>query len=248
VVQAALDGVSWTESDEALKLLFVVGNEPADQDPSVNLDALSDLVAEKGISLQLVFCGMANETDAQSWANLASSSKGRFAVMDHRAAPVSISTPFDEQLAALSAQMNQTYVPLGAEGRERVERLAAWEERLDGISASTAASRAEVVSSPMYSSGWDLVDAFALGTVDLYELDENLLPEVMQPMSIRERETYLEDMQARRYGLRQRIAELGEQRRQFVAQEIKRQNLDTSQAFDTVVKKALRAELEERGF
>jgi hypothetical protein len=144
--------------------------------------------------------------------------------------------------------MNQTYLPLGAEGQERVERMAAWEERLDDISASTAASRAVMVSNPVYSSSWDLVDASASGAVDLYELDESLLPDVMQPMSIREREIYLEDMQARRDGLRQRIAELGEQRRRFVAQEIKRQNLDTSLAFDSVVKKALRDELEERDF
>ena len=39
VLDVAFQQLEWTESDEALRLLFVVGNEPADQDPVVKLEA-----------------------------------------------------------------------------------------------------------------------------------------------------------------------------------------------------------------
>jgi hypothetical protein len=248
VLETALNDLKWTSSSEALKLPFVAGNEPADQDPRVLLEDVSDLVQEKDVSLHLVFCGQPEEEAAKTWVRLAEWSKGRFAAIDHRTTPVSIKTPFDEELAGLGMAINETYVPLGAEGRERVKKLGEREEHLKQLSASTAASRAEVVSSQMYSSGWDLVDAFDAGTVDLYELDENELPEVMRRMTPNEREIYIQDIRSQREELRQRIGELSEQRRRYMAEQIETRGIDNSRAFDSVVRGAIREELEVKGF
>ena len=248
VLNRAVNELSWLPSSETLKLLFVVGNEPANQDPRVGLTDVADVIRQQGISLHLIFCGDGESEEAETWVELAELALGKFSTMDHRTEPVKVQTPFDQELAALGAALNETFVPLGEESEDRLEKLIAWDERVEEHSLSAAASRAEVKSSRMFSSSWDLVDATEAGRVDLYELDEAQLPQYLSEMSLEERETYVEDMRVRRAELRDRIAELSQERRQHVVAQMEAKGIDTSRAFDTVVRDALREELEVAGF
>jgi len=248
VLQTAVEGLSWTASEETLKLLFVVGNEPPNQDPKVSVEAMTDVAVEAGIWLQVVFCGQVDSDEAKSWKQVAELAGGGFAAIDHRASPVAVETPFDAELVKLGSELNRTYVPLGAAAEDRQEKLAEQDEKVAKLSTSVAASRAEFKSSSMYSSGWDLVDATEVGDVDLYALEENKLPQNMRAMSLEERETYIQDMRARREQLRQRMIELSAHRRQYMEQAMEAEGIDASRSFDTVVRQAIRTQLERKGF
>ncbi len=67
-------------------------------------------------------------------------------------------------------------------------------------------------------------------------------------MTSAELELYVEELAFERQELRRRIAELGEQRRQYVAEQMKEKGLDDSRAFDTAVRNALRERLAEKGY
>ncbi len=248
VLQVALEGLAWTPSEAALKLIFVGGNEAADQDPQVDFRAMTEVARREGISVQPIFCGSAGNERSETWHELAELAQTELAAIDHRAGTVVVKSPVDAELAKLSAAINETYVPLGDEGRKRLEKQAQQDENARKLSPAAAAGRAQVKTSRMYSSGWDLVDALEAGTVDLYELEESELPERLRQMSFEDRELYVEEQRLRREELRQQIAELGEQRRQFVAEQIEVKGLDVSRAFDTAVRRALREKLEEKGF
>ena len=111
-----------------------------------------------------------------------------------------------------------------------------------------AAIRSQVKASRLFSSAWDLVDALEDEKVKLAELEESELPRQLRQMSPEERVLYVEEIRMRREELRRRIAELGAKRRQYVAERMKTEGLDDSRAFDTVVRRALREKVQEKGF
>ncbi len=248
VMQLALKGLSWTNSDEALKLVFIAGNEPADQDPLVNFRDMSDEARRKGIFVHAIFCGQPEHELAETWKELADRAQGQFASIDHRSGTVVVESPVDAELGALSAAINETFLPLGEEGVKRQEGVLQQDANAQKLSPAAAASRALVKASPLYSAEWDLVDALAAGKVDLVALQDSELPESLRGMSDTELALYLDEVTFARQALRQRIAELGEQRRRYVVEQMKARGLDDARAFDTAVRRALRERLAEKGW
>ena len=247
-LETALEGLAWTPSEDALKLVFVAGNEAADQDPKVGFRDVTDAARREGISVHPIFCGNPSQEPAATWRELAELALVELAAIDHRGGTVVVKTPVDEELAALGAALNDTYLPLGEKGRRRLEKQVREDKNARELGPAAAAGRAQVKASRLYSSDWDLVGALEAGTVDLSALEESELPERLRPMSLEERELYVEEQRLRRQELRQRIAELGEERRRYVAEQIEARGLDDSRAFDAVVRRAIRARLEERGY
>ena len=139
-------------------------------------------------------------------------------------------------------------MPIGDEGAKRQESLIQQDKHAQELSQTAVASRALVKASPLYSAECDLVDAVATGKVDLYELDDQQLPENLRGMSAAELETYIDEVAFEREELRRRIADLSKERRLYVAEQMKAKGLDDSRAFDTAVRTALRERLAEKGY
>lgn len=247
-LQTALEKLAWSDSEHALKLLFIAGNEPADQDPLVNFRDMSDEARRKGIFVHAIFCGQPEHELAETWKELADRAQGQFASIDHRSGTVVVESPVDAELGALSAAINETFLPLGEEGVKRQEGVLQQDANAQKLSPAAAASRALVKASPLYSAEWDLVDALAAGKVDLVALQDSELPESLRGMSDTELALYLDEVTFARQALRQRIAELGEQRRRYVVEQMKARGLDDARAFDTAVRRALRERLAEKGW
>jgi len=248
-VRIALDRLSWSESRDALKLVFVAGNERADQDPQVRMEDVGADAVTRSVLVSAIFCGRGEDEAAQSWRDLARFADGSFATIDQRAGTIAVKTPFDADLAELSAELNETFVPLGEEGRKRVENLAGQDRNAEKMSPSAAATRAATKSSPLFSSGWDLVDAVESGEVRVVDVARDDLPEDLREMSPSELEIYVDTMGARREDLRRKIEDLAEQRRQFLGARANAgaKPAGESRAFDAVVRGVLRERLRERG-
>jgi hypothetical protein len=248
-LHTAIEKLSWTDSYDALKLVFVAGNEPADQDPEVDFRDSGRLAVDEGISVNVIFCGGADHQDADTWKELADRAEGRFAAIDHRGGKVAaVTTPYDEELAKLSAALNATYVPLGEEGRNRAESLATQDENAAELSPAAAAARARTKANPRFTSGWDLVGKIENGETTIYEVDPQELPVELRRMTPEEREIYLEDLLQRRQELRRQITELSAKRQGSVAEQIEAQGIDTSRSLNTVMREAIRSQATDKGF
>ncbi len=249
VLQMAFERLEWSESDDAVKLIVVAGNEPADQDPEVSFLDVGDAARSGGIFVHAIFYGDATEADATSWKKLADLTEGGFASVDPRSATMIVETrtPFDRELAQLGAAINETFLPLGKEARARRKKLDLQDENARKLSPTTAARRTEAKAGRVYSSQWDLVDAIEAGRVDLYGIEESELPHRLQGMSLEERGIYVGKMARKRQELRQRIDELSRKRRLYVSEQLTARGLDATRTLDVAVWQAIHARLQENG-
>jgi len=246
-LQTAVEELSWVPSYDTLKLVFVAGNEPADQDPEVDFRDAGLLAADHGISVTVIFCGSPNQEQAETWKELALEADGRFAAIDHRGGPVVVRTPYDQELAQLGAALNDTFIPLGETGRERQRNLARQDTNASKLSPAAAAARARTKAMPGYSAGWDLISALESGR-SLDEIDVRDLPEALQRMSVEEREAYVAEQRATRARLQQEIAELTAKRQRSMIEQVEAKGLDMSKTFDSAVRESIRSQVREKGF
>lgn len=246
-VSDATRTMQWSQDPKALKIIFVAGNEPATQDPAIQV---SDAVASaRGhhIFVNAIYCGPNSASEALGWREVARLGSGRYAAIDqnHR---VAIATPQDAELAKLSDELNRTYVAYGREGRARLENQAQQDKNAVAAGAPAAASRAAAKSSGLYrNDGWDLVDARAHGDANVKTMPAAALPAPMQAMAPKEREAYLDGKAKDRARIQRRIAELSRARDEFV--QTARKKAATGHAgFDDAMGGAIKTEAESAGF
>ena len=119
VCRDAVRDLKWSEDKGALKLIFVCGNEPASQDPVVKLKEAADFAISKGVIINPIYCGGADDGDARDWREFAALCGGRFAAIDQNRGSVVVATPVDKQLAELGVKLNETYVSYGKGGGDK---------------------------------------------------------------------------------------------------------------------------------
>ena len=249
-LQRAVDELTWTSSEEALKMIFIAGNERVSRGSELDYRSASAATLSRGIALHVLFCGdpEREEDTAAGWREMAELAEGQFTAIDQRLGATVVDSPFDEELTTLSEVLSETYLPFGDRGFERLERTLMQDRRARELSLATAAGRAEVKSDPRYAESWDLVSAVEGDGLFLYELPEGALPRSLEEMGFRELESFVSQRQLVRQEIRERVQELSSLRRRHIEAEIEARGLDTSRAFDTVVRQAVRARAEERGF
>ena len=113
VCRDAIEQQKWAADKNALKVIFVCGNEPASQDPAVKLKDVAEKAIGKGIVVNPIFCGNPTHPDARDWKEFAAMAKGQFASIDQDKGTVVINTPVDKELADLSGKLSTTYVGYG---------------------------------------------------------------------------------------------------------------------------------------
>jgi hypothetical protein len=123
VSKAALDDQKWSTEAGALKLIFVCGNEPADQDKAVSLESVADRAKKDGVVINTIFCGPNGNAQARGWEGFAGKCNGKYLNIDQNKASrqVAVATEFDKEILELSNKLNGTYVAFGAV-REREAR------------------------------------------------------------------------------------------------------------------------------
>jgi len=126
-------------------------------------------------------------------------------------------------LKELGIELNQTYIPYGARANEAAERQAAQDRNAAAASKEANVQRAVSKSSAHYrNDAWDLVDAVKHNQIDLEDVEAEDLPEQMQRMTAAQRRAYIESKENERAELQQRIRQLNEQRKKYVAEEMKK--------------------------
>src|SRR5436190_954377 len=81
VVKTAVDRLDWGGPD-ALKILFVAGNESADQDTVAPFREVVRHASGLGVRVNAIYCGNPDDGDAPGWREVATLGRGRFASID----------------------------------------------------------------------------------------------------------------------------------------------------------------------
>ncbi|CAN5148437.1 hypothetical protein BH11PLA2_BH11PLA2_46340 [soil metagenome] len=253
VTQTALLEQKWSHQDGALKLIFVCGNEPANQDQEVKLDAVAKMMKTAGVIVNTIYCGNADNAEARGWSDYARACGGRYASIDQDKArqQAVVVTPFDKELNDLSGKLNSTYVRYGHDGARGGDNQVAQDLAASKAAPAAGASRAVSKAEGLYkNSTWDLVDKIIEDPkYDVKALKAEDLPEEMRKLKPEERMDYLKKKVETRKEIQKQITDLGAKRQKHIDEETKKQPKPAGEvALDDALKAMIREQAAEKGF
>lgn len=246
-IQHATKELEWSSNPKDLKLIYIAGNEPFTQGPLNFRDTVKTAIG-KGIVVNTIHAGDEATGVAQQWAEAAKLADGNYLFIDSNRAVARVDAPQDAELAKLSQELNKTYIGYGAMGGASVARQAAQDKNAGDMSASSLSGRAKAKASANYrNSDWDLVDAKKEGKA-MAEVPAAALPEEMKPMSVAEREQYVEKKAGERAAITAKIQKLSAERDAYVATELKKKASAGGKTMDDAVVESARKQAEKQAF
>ncbi len=223
----AVTRMSWSHEGNAYKVIFLVGDAPPHMDypDDVKYPQTLALAANRGIVVNTIQCG--NAADAkQPWQQIASIGHGSYFNVDQAGSAVAIATPFDADLARLSAALDETRLYYGsAEEKARTQAKVNATDTLHALAspasqARRAAFNASAAGEVNAIGDSELVSDVTSGRVDLAKVEADKLPEPLQALSVDERKKLVSENAAKRSELQRQIKELADKRDHYAAKEV----------------------------
>jgi Mg-chelatase subunit ChlD len=223
----AIDRISWSQGSSTYKVVFLVGDAPPHMDYSQDRQYPEILAAatERGIVVNTIQCGGMPET-TQTWTEVARLGQGRYFQVEQAGSAFAIATPFDAELARLSAELDSTRLYYGSEEEIVVTgaKIAATEKLHEFASTASRARRAAFNATASGLANLfgenELVDDVASGRVDLATVPASELPESLRALAPAEQQAAIDDLLKKREELQGRIEALAGEREQFIADEV----------------------------
>lgn len=222
----AVHNVSWSQNDQAYQVIFLVGDAPPHMDYNeVRYPEIVASATEKGIIINTIQCGEIPSAVAP-WTQIASLGQGDFFQVEQAGGAVAYTTPYDAEIADLSAKLDDTRLYFGNEEEKEKMRgkIAATDKLHEGASTAARARRgvfnASVGGRANLLGENELVAAVESGTVDLEKLEEDTLPEALKPMSPAAQAAYVSDLAEERADLQRQIRKLSADRDGYIAKKV----------------------------
>ena len=251
----AINGISWSQDEDSYQVVFLVGDAPPHMDyqDDVKYPVTLAEASRRGIVVNTIRCGENAHTELE-WRAIAAATQGAYFTVEQSGSAIAMTTPFDAEIAKLSADLDATRLYYGTEEvlEEKKGKVAATEKLRGRASEAAQARRATYnISSSgeknLFGDG-DLVSDVIDGAVKLDEIETEMLPAALKPMSPAERDVVIRENGERRDELKQQIGMLADQRATYLASEVaamddKEESLD-HQIFETVREQAGKKGLE----
>ncbi len=253
VLHYALRDLSWSDSSlsdsgGALRIVFVAGNESADQDQERPFRKVVAEAVKREVRVNAIYCGGADDEIAAGWREVAALGKGKFAAIDHNHGTIEVATPFDKELAELSRQLNGTYLFYGADRKAKKSRQEEVDKSASKAGAGIAAERAAAKAGALYRKRDDLVDDAREKGFDLGRIAEKDLPDELKKLDPEARKAHLDKKAKERTALQTKIKELSAKRAAHIQKEMQTRGLDDSKALDRVLRDTIRDQAKDAGF
>jgi hypothetical protein len=258
VTKAALDEQKWSADTDALKIIFVCGNEPVDQDKHVPLDDVAAQAKKAGVVVNTVYCKWNHDNEIAGWEAFARSCGGRHVNIDqNRAARQAVAkTEFDDRIIKLGEELNKTYVAYGKDGKDKAENQLKQDANARGAGGGKGAAPAAAVersvtkAGALYRNGaWDLVDKMKEKDFDITKVKDEDLCDDLKKLKPEERLPFLKKKAEERAELQKQIADLSARRQKKIDEELaKKPKTDTEKALDDAFKGVIRDQAKAKGF
>lgn len=254
VSKAALSEQKWSDDKGALRMLFVCGNEPVDQDKKVTLASVADLAKAKDVVINTIYCGRADHNEAAGWASFAKKCGGQYVNIDmNRAAQqakAAVKTEYDDEILKLGADLNKTYLAYGKEGKAKADNQVEQDKNAEKAAKESALSRVQSKASAQYrNSTWDLVDRMKEKDFDLSKIKEEDLCEELKQIKPAERLAYLKKKAEERTTIQKKIDDLSAKRQKKIDEErAKAPKSSAEKALDEAVQSVVRDQAKSKGF
>jgi len=253
VSRDALIQQRWSMQPKALRLLFVCGNEPADQDRETPIAEIAAAAKRQGVSIHTIYCGGPRDADARSWRQFAMLAGGAFTAISTNEPIYTPKTPYDDQLNSWGIKLNSTYVPYGAVHfrEDKVRNQTAQDANASSLGGGVAASRAVVKAGAQYRNAtWDLCDRLKEDPkFEVNSVPEDQLPDEVRGLPKDKRQGYVQTKLQERGQLSKQIDELNKKRSAYIDEERKKTaGKKPGAGLDEALLKTIREEAKQRGF
>jgi hypothetical protein len=246
-IKEASQSLKWSDSPDDLKVIFIAGNEPFTQG-AVDYRQSCKSAISNGIVVNTIHCGREGDGLSGNWKDGAILADGRFLNIDHNRRIVHVEAPQDKEIAELSIKLNDTYIAFGQAGQIAQERQSKQDKNAAAASKEALLQRVVAKSSRNYrNESWDLVDALKSSKMKLEDVEEKDLPEELRKMTAEERKAYVEAKANERTQIQQKVQQLNEQRKKYVAAEMKKRQGKTNTLGSAIIK-AVREQAKKRNF
>lgn len=250
----AVHRMSWSQDSQAYQVIFLVGDAPPHMDYAGE-QQYPEIVAaarEKGIVVNTIQCGSIPLTMAP-WEQIAGLGHGRFFQVEQAGGAVAWTTPFDTEIAELSAKLDGTRLYYGNDAeRERMRLKMAATDKLQAEASIASLARrgafnASAAGEVNRLGNKELVDAVTRGEVDLETLDADELPASLKPLAPPEQAAIIGRLAGEREALTRQIRDLAERRDAWLENKVKEEggvndSLD-HKIFETVSEQAAKTGL-----
>lgn len=247
VLDTALDEMSWASEWNALRIIFLAGNESADQDvENHDFRVVTRSARDKDIIINALYAGNREEAITMKWPEVARNGAGNFSAIDPKVGTIQIATPQDDRLLELNSLLNQTYVPYGEEGEAGLVNQVTQDSNASRLGVQSCSSRIVAKGTALYSNAsWDLVDAAMSEDFSWDSLRSQDLPEELRGMSQPERVAFITSKREARESIQSEIENSSEAREQFIQKTLAD---NESAGLGQAMRKVIREQAMAKGF
>ncbi|MDX1561513.1 MAG: VWA domain-containing protein [Gammaproteobacteria bacterium] len=222
----AVHRISWSQDPQSYRVIFLVGDAPPHDYPGEThyRDIVASAVA-KGIVVNTIQCGDMPQTIAP-WTEIARLGHGRYLRVSQAGDAFAVATPYDDEIAQLSAELDRTRLFYGNDDEmRRLNAKIAATERLEAEAsipsrARRAAFNATEAGHKNLFGDNDLVEDIAAGEVSLDNVPAEELPASLRALAREEQERLIGELASRRETLKQQIESLTGARSAFIDERV----------------------------
>jgi hypothetical protein len=248
----AVHRISWSQDPNSYKVIFLVGDAPPHMDypDDVKYPETIKEAVKRGIVVNTIQAGDAADT-RQEWQRIAALNQGAYFQVAQSGSALAVSTPFDEKIAALSRKLDDTRLFYGDADKQRgfAGKIAATDKMHAESSVATRAKRALFNASAAGEKNSigdnELVDAVANGRVDLAAIPAKELPASLRELGKDEQAKVVKQKADERVRLNTEIADLGRQRSEYIAKDLKTRN--SADSLDDRIYDTVKIQAEKKG-
>ena len=246
VLDTALDKMSWSSEWNALRVIFVAGNESADQGlEDIDFRDAAERAARADILINALYAGEREQAIQERWPEIARHGRGNFSAIDPESI-IQLPTPQDEALLELDQRLNETYLPYGPRGGEGLANQVAQDSNASSLGVQSCSSRIVAKGGALYNNAsWDLVDAALADDFRWSLIHDRDLPEEMRTMSQTQRAAHVDSKRAEREAVQRLIQELSIEREEYLRSALADED---PHGLGGAMRASIRAQAEARGF
>jgi hypothetical protein len=223
VIYTSLQQLQWDAAPENYKVIFIAGNEDFLQGNLHYTKACTE-AKNKGVIVNTIYCGDKMQGIREHWNLAGECGNGSFTNINQNAREEEIPTPYDSLLITMNGNLNSTYVSYGYAGASYAAKQYSMDQKNAAASKKQQMARIKTkANSKVYdNSKWDLVDANAIGNLEVVIADKNALPDSLKNKTKEEIKVIVEQKTKERALVNQQITELSAKRDAYIAEERKK--------------------------
>lgn len=246
VIGSSLNQLQWSSLTNDFEVIVIAGNEPFTQGPVDHKITCAE-ARKKGIFINTIYCGDAQEGLNTGWKSGADIAGGCYMNIDQDKKTVYIQTPFDDAIVKLNDSLNKTYIPYGSLGEYKQKNQLSQDANAGVYTSANTVNRAKTkISGTYYNGNWDLVDASSDKNFDIMKIKDNDLPKELRGKTKEQKLAYIGSKKQEREKIKQEIKTINAQREKYISE--KQLKEDKSKRLDSALIEALHKQALQRGY